>query len=391
MQGRFENGILTICPTGRIDAGNAPDIECEIRRLLKEYDADGFVLDCDGLDYASSAGLRMILRLKNEGKRIRLINVHSEFYEILETTGFSEIIPVEKGFRTVSVAGCEVIGQGANGNVYRIDPETVVKTFHDPDSLDEIRHERELARTAFILGIPTAIAYDVVRIQEGGYGAVYELLNAENYISLLKNEKKSVDELLDMSISLLRLIHSRTVKPGMLPDMKDQALDWAAFMKDWLPPAQADKLYELVAAVPRDRHMLHGDFHFKNIMVQDGESLLIDMDTLSTGHSIFELAAMYNAYRGFGEQDPTNVERFLGIPYERASAIWRRSLSLYLGTQEEARLRDVENKVRVIGHTRIARRCIRRCGAEHARGSAQIAWSLKVLEELLPQTDSLLF
>ena len=62
-----------------------------------------------------------------------------------------------------------------------MDEETIVKEFHNADALENINRERELARTAFVLGIPTAISYDVVRLENGGYGAVYELLNAKSY------------------------------------------------------------------------------------------------------------------------------------------------------------------------------------------------------------------
>ena len=52
-------------------------------------------------------------------------------------------------------------------------------------------------------------------------------------------------------------------------------------------------------AVSVRHQMLHGDYHIKNVMMQDGEVLLIDMDTLCQGHPVFELASMYNAYVGF--------------------------------------------------------------------------------------------
>lgn len=46
-------------------------------------------------------------------------------------TGFTEMLPVEKAFREISVDGCEVIGQGANGAVYRINPEIIIKVYNN--------------------------------------------------------------------------------------------------------------------------------------------------------------------------------------------------------------------------------------------------------------------
>ena len=391
MQSRWENGILTLIPVGKIDAANAPAVEAEIRELKEKYAADSIVFDCERVEYVSSAGLRIFLRLKKEGNDVRLIRVQPAFYEILEMTGLTEMMEVEKAFRVVSLEGCELIGQGANGKIYRLDSENIIKVYTNTDSLAEIQHERELSRAAFVSGAPTAIPYDVVRIQEGGYGSIYEMLNAKTYIQLYRDGEKSLDELAEMSIDLLRLIHSLTVKQSIVPEIRDTALSWAVFLKDYLPEEHFEKLFALIEAVPEDMHMIHGDYHFRNIMVQNGESLLIDMDRLSRGHPIFDLAAMYNAYCGFGYADPGFVENFLGIPYAAAAAIWRRSLECYLDTRDEARLREVEDKVRIISYTRIARHWIRRNGFETETGRLQIAGYLQMLQELLPRTDTLLF
>jgi uncharacterized protein (TIGR02172 family) len=312
-------------------------------------------------------------------------------YNILDMTGFTDMMEVEKAYRVFSVEGCEVIGQGANGKVYRIDRDTIVKVYLNPDALPEIHRERELARTAFVVGVPTAIPYDVVRIEGGGYGSVFELLNATSFAKLLIRKEKPVDEVGKMSVELLKLIHSKTVKPDSMPDMRAVALNWAGFLKDYLPADQFEKLYSLVEAVPEDMHMMHGDYHIKNIMLQNGEVLLIDMDTLCHGHPVFELASMYNAYCGYCAMDHSIVESFLGIDYETACDFWKKSLQLYLGTEEEERFKEVEDKAKIIGYTRIMRREIRRNGLNTESGRALIDHCRKILGDLLPRVDTLLF
>ena len=327
MQTIYENGILTLRPTEHVDAVNAPVFEKDIWESLEKYQADTVVIDCDHVEYMSSAGLRIVLRLKQKVDRTSMINVHPGFYEILDTTGFTELMEVKKAYRVVSLEGCELIGQGANGKVYRLDRENIIKVYKKDDALPAIHHERELSRAAFVLGVPTAIPYDVVQIAEGGYGSVYELLNAKTYVQLLQSGEKSLDELVEMSIELLKLIHSRVVKQRVVPNIKDTALHWVEILKDCVPGEMYDKLYALIDAVPDDMHMLHGDYHFRNIMFQKEESLLIDMDKLSHGHPVFELAAIYNAYCGFGTTGPSVVEEFLGIPCDTAAVIWHKSLS----------------------------------------------------------------
>ena len=391
VQGREENGKLVIALSGKINSSNATAVENELRELCREHPCDSVELDCDRLEYCTSAGLRVILRLKQNVDDTVLTNVNADLYNIFEMTGFTEMMEVHKGYRVISVEDCEVIGQGANGKVYRIDPDTIVKVYLNPDALPEIHRGRELARLAFVAGVPTAIPYDVVRIEGGGYGSVFELLNATSYAKLLIQGKKTLDEVAEMSIQLLKLIHSKQVRSEILPDMKAVALDWARFLKDYLPAEQFEKLYALIDAVPEDAHLMHGDYHIKNVMLQNGESLLIDMDTLCHGHPIFELASIYNAYVGFGLVDPEVLTAFLGIPAETCAAFWRRSLELYLDTADEDRLNEVEAKAKIIGLTRLMRREIRRDGLSREDGRKLIEACRSALAELLPGTDSLVF
>ena len=388
---QFDNNTLTIYLERKIDSLSAPELQADIDQALQKFPAETIILDCDKLEYTSSAGLRVILRVKQEIDDTRLINVHSEIYDIFDMTGFTEMMTVEKAYRVISVEGCEVIGEGANGKIYRIDRDTIVKVFLNQDALDEIHRQRELARTAFVLGVPTAIPFDVVKIESGGLGSVYELLNATSYAKLLINKEKTLDEAAEMSIKMLKLIHSKVVKPGSMPDEKAVVLDWVEFLKDYLSDYEYAKLYALVDAVPVDMHMMHGDYHLKNVMLQNGESLLIDMDTLCHGHPIFELASMYNAYVGYSVLDHNIVQEFLGIDFETSCAFWRKSLELYLGTTDETVLQDVENKAKIVGYTRILRRRIRRNGFESEAGRAEIDNCKAILADLLPKIDSLLF
>ena len=387
---KMDGDHLIIDLMGHIDSANAAAVEKEINETMDREAPAQLTLDATDLKYISSAGLRIILRLRKEMKDLKIINVQPEVYEIFDMTGFTEMVDIQKAYRVISVEGCEVIGQGANGKVYRIDPDTIVKVYLNPDSLPEIHRERELARAAFVLGIPTAIPYDVVRVGEG-YGSVFELLNATSFAKLIINGEKDPDEVAAMSIDLLKLIHSTKIKPGTMPDMKAVALDWADFLKDYLPEDKYQKLHDLVAAVPDDMHMMHGDYHIKNVMLQNGEALLIDMDTLCHGYPIFELASMYNAYVGFSDTNHHQVEEFIGLSYDTAVHFWKESLRLYLGDPDEERFKEVEEKAQLIGYTRIMRRRIRRNGFDTEEGRAEIENAKAHILDILDRVDTLEF
>ena len=389
MNSKLENGVLTIFLSGRIDSSSADSVEKEINEIREKSTFDSIVLDADGLEYVSSAGLRVVLRLKKAEPTLCVINVNSEVYEIFEMTGFTEMMDIKKAYRRLSLDGAELIGQGANGKVYRINDDTIVKVYLNPDSFGDIQRERDLAKKAFVLGIPTAISYDIARVGEG-YGTVFEMLNAKSFAKLIAEEPDKIDYYAGLSVDLLKKIHGTIVKRGDMPDMKEVALKWAEFDKDYLPKETGDKLYEMVNAVPQDDHMMHGDYHVKNVMMQDGEVLLIDMDTLCVGNPVFELGSMYNAYAGFSALDHSVSAAFLGISHETALAFWKKSLAAYLCTTDEKIIEDAENKAKIIGFMRLLRRSIRRGGLNDAKMKKEIDFYVTQLVELVSKTDTLI-
>ena len=379
---------MTVKLNGRIDSSNAGTVEQALQAQIAGQTE--IVLDAQNLEYISSAGLRVILRIRKEHPELRIVNVNSDVYEILDMTGFTDMMPVEKSYRVVSVEGAEEIGHGANGTIYRIDKDNVVKVYKNPEALADIRHEREVAKLALILGIPTAISYDVVKVGDS-YGSVFELLNARSFAKILAREPEKLDWCVDEFVKMLKLIHSTKVPAGKLPDMKKNALGWVEFLKGYLPEEAENKLLSLVEAIPYDDHMLHGDYHTKNLELQNDEVLLIDMDTLAVGNRIFELGSIYNSFIGFYELDHEGILRFQGFDFETAQNFWRKFLAAYLGTNCPTKIKEVEDKARILGYARMIRRSIRRKGLETEKGRAEIELWRGELLELLENTDSLLF
>lgn len=356
---RKENGTVTASVAGRIDSTNAAEFEKEIMAEATEH---GLVLDMEGLKYISSAGLRVILKLRKRYPNLTILNASTEVYEIFDMTGFTDMMNIKRAYRRVSVEGCEVIGQGANGKVYRIDPDTIVKVYLNPDSLADIEHERDVARKALVLGIPTAISYDVVRVDDH-YASMFEMLNAKSFAKLLKAHPENVDEYAGMYVELLKLIHSTEVPAGQLPDQKAVLLRWVADLKGHLPDDVHAKLSRLSQDIPHDDHMIHGDYHTKNIMLQnDDEVMLIDMDTLAVGHPVLEFASIYNAFIGFFELNHDGMLDFQGYDYETGVRLWKDTLRLYYGTEDETILSYREKQAKTVGLIRLLRRTIRRNG-----------------------------
>lgn len=385
---RTDKNILYIALEGRIDASNAAEAEKKIFGIKNENPGKHTVVDADNLEYISSAGLRVILRLRKEEPKLAIINVAPDVYEVFDMTGFTDMVTVEKAYQRMSVEGCEFIAKGANGAVYRYDDETIVKTYFVKDALPEIKQERENARRAFVLGINTAIPYGIVRVGDG-YGTVTELLNATSVTKLIRQNPDDMTEAVKYYVDMLKSIHAVEVEDGEVPDMKEIALDWARFVTAYIPEEQGRKLISLIEAVPKQNTLMHGDYHTNNVMVQNGEPLLIDMDTLCIGHPVFELGSMFNAFLGFSELNHEDIMRFMGYNRETSERFWNMSLRLYLGTEDEAVCQSVAEKAMIIGYTRMLRRALRR--PNEAESPAKIARCKEMLAELLNNVDCLTF
>ena len=385
---RLDKDILYISIEGRVDASNSAEAESKIFNIKNDNPGKHIVVDADKLEYISSAGLRVILKLRKEEPKIAIINVAPDVYEVFDMTGFTDMVTVEKAYQRMSVEGCEFIAKGANGAVYRYDDETILKTYFAKDALPEIKQERENARKAFVLGINTAIPYGIVRVDDG-YGTVTELLNAVSVTKLIRNNPEDMSEAATYYIDMLKSIHAIEVEDGEVPDMKETALAWADFVAPHLSEEQGKKLRALIEAVPKQNTLMHGDYHTNNIMVQNGEPLLIDMDTLCMGHPVFELGSMFNAFIGYAELDHQVTMNFFGYTHESAEKFWDMSLKMYLGTEDEEVCQSVAEKAMIIGYTRMLRRAIRR--PNEAGSPAKIARCKEMLAVLLEKTDSLCF
>lgn len=384
-----EKHTFTIYFEGRIDSGNAPELEKEINAIGFER-TDSLVLDMQKLEYISSAGLRVILRLKKSNSATKIINASSDVYEIFDMTGFTEMMDISKAYREMSVDGCEIIGEGANGLVYRIDNDTVIKVYKNPDSLDEIRNERELARKAFVMGVPTAIPYDVVKVGDL-YGSVFELLEAESFAKLVNKDPDSIEELAAQSVEILKTIHAILLQKGTLPDKKQEALSWVERCRPYLGSTAYEKLNKMMSEIPDSDTMLHGDYHVKNIMRQHGENLLIDMDTLAQGHPIFEFTAIFLAYLGFSCVDRENVHGFLGIKYEYAERFWNATLKSYFADKDEAFIEEVKRKAALIGYTRLLRRSAEKIGLDTEMGKKLVEYCRNYIQTNIDKVDSLYY
>ena len=96
MKYNVESNILTIIMEGELNSFNSEDVEKEIDGVLSQNDIRSIIIDMGDLRYISSAGLRIIVRLKQSYDDTRLIRVPDNIYSIFSMVGFQNIISIER-------------------------------------------------------------------------------------------------------------------------------------------------------------------------------------------------------------------------------------------------------------------------------------------------------
>lgn len=345
MEYKLEKDVLTISIEGELNSVNSESVGEEIDKIIEDKTFKSLVLDFDKVSYISSAGLRIILKLKQRYDDFSVINASLEVYDVFQMTGFTSMMSIKKALRKIDLTGAEIIGDGFFSTVYRLNKDTIVKVFNRTSDPEQIERELRLAKEAFVLGVPTAISFDVVKVGDK-MGVCFEMLDCMSLKTALLTEKSKYNEYLEKYAALLKKINTTECFNPMIPDIKEKSLKKVEAIKPYLEEKYYLKAKALMESIPDRKTFVHGDCHFKNIMVQGDDLLLIDMDTLSVGHPIFELAAIYAPYCAFNEDDPGNSERFFGISDEEGRKLYNETLNLYFGKDDPV----IKDKIKIVAY-----------------------------------------
>lgn len=348
--------IRTECPNDRlilyvntkITSDNAAQFKQEVdaAKLQPHTFAE---VDLSGAEYISSAGLRVILSLYRSekeagrgGDQFLISGANATVYETMEITGFTDMMNVRRMKHRISLENAELIGEGFNSKVYRVDQENIVKVFIHDESEEEIQHELDLAKYAFVQGIPTAISFDIVDV-EGKKGVMFEMMNTGSLRDYVRDDTSHLDEHLDKYAALLKELHSTRDKERRLPDARLRMLRHLEENKGSFTAEEYARISALANELPEKDIILHGDCHLKNIMLHNGEPVLIDLDTLSRGDPVIELGNIYYAYHAFEAFWPGNNEAFFGIPQSLINQVMDGVMDRYFaGQSAEKRARNMD-------------------------------------------------
>lgn len=101
------DAVVALAPTGRLDSNTSKAFEDQLLPVVEGGPAR-VVVDLSGLQYVSSAGLRVFLlaakRAKASGGRLALAGMSDQIREVFDISGFSAIFAIYRT-REEAVAG----------------------------------------------------------------------------------------------------------------------------------------------------------------------------------------------------------------------------------------------------------------------------------------------
>ena len=338
------DGVLTIPVPPRFTSETAPRLEA---RLRWEGVIEA-VFDFSACRFLSSAGIRVVLdahrRLAAAGGRLRVVGLSESVAGVFEITGLSKVLHLERSDtavatpREISLDGLSPISAGVCGECFRIGPEQIVKLYREGVASAVAKQEKQLARQAFVMGIPTAISFEMVTCR-GRVGVVYELLEAELFSEVIRREPEQVERHAAMLFEIVERVHA--AKDGLeeLPRLAERMQGNIESLRGDLADADVDLLHRLLEEMPGPEHCVHFDLHSSNIMLRRGEPVVIDMGDLSRGSHWFDVALIYLIY-GVRELEFSMLAT--GIPVELGVRLWESFARRYFEHRDPADRRYFE-------------------------------------------------
>ena len=258
-----------------------------------------------------------------------------------------------KKYREVSVTGCDCIGRGAKAEVYRYNEELIVKVYNEKNTYKEVEREIGITRTAFVMGLPTAISFGIVSVGKR-YGAMFELIDAKTISELIAKSPEHVDYYARIMADLARQIHeTQEEDTNIFPDAHNQLIGWVDRALNDEDNMLADTLRGMIRAIPQSNCIVHGDFHTSNVFLSNGEPLFIDVDRMSTGAPILDISSVYLFYVGYNEIGASMIEDYMGFSAQTAAQFYKSFLPRYLQTEDEERINAISQKAELLAYVRL--------------------------------------
>lgn len=238
---------------------------------------------------------------------------------------------MQGNIKEISIAGCEFLASGFAGECFKMNEETVIKLYYDFIKPELVLNEKKFAKAAFVIGIPTAISFEVVKCQNR-LGVVYEMLNAANLNKLLNLNPRNTSEYAVVFSDISKIIHTTKDVRNIFPKAKEMYQFYVG-TQHITTSAQKQVILAFIERIPDADTCIHGDLHAANVMIDREGPKVIDMGDFSIGTPWFDIGHAYNIYYAGAANGVSQL--VAGMNPEDALAFWNEYLNAYFDDPDQ--------------------------------------------------------
>ena len=124
-------------------------------------------------------------------------------------------------------------------------------------------------------------------------------------------------------------------------------------IRKFLSDNEYSRLNEYLDSIPSRRTFIHGDYNLKNVMIKNGEVMLIDIGDAGIGHPVFDLAGvwLFCLYTPKIPWTPEEIKRLMGIEPALGGKVWDIFCKEYFMTDDTAYYTNIIKPMELFTHT----------------------------------------
>ena len=173
-----------------------------------------------------------------------------------------------------------LIAFGRTAEIYAWQPGWVLKLFLPHYTRNSVQYEWDVARQVMATGLRVPTVGEIVAIDDR-LGIAYERVDGVTMWSRMNADSAQTAPMVRQLGLLHAMVHTH-VASG-LPAQRLRLAGKIEAAKP-LPPALRKKALAVLAALPDDQRLCHGDFHPDNIVLHEGQAVVIDWNDATAGH-----------------------------------------------------------------------------------------------------------
>ena len=227
-----------------------------------------------------------------------------------------------------------VIARGVHSAVYEVGDKQIAKLCNPEISCEQVEREWTLSREARLLGVPSAETGEMIRCGNR-YGILFEKIDGVTLGHAIAAEPERLPGFAEQYAALVKKLHRIRTGKTCFTELKTELRNKLPRLQKFCTEADLVLLEELTESIREENNLLHGDLHPGNIMVRDGELVLIDLAEMMRGNHKWDLAAIYRDLI-IGPRFPSEaLERSIGMKAEMISQTGEAFFRAYTGLEGE--------------------------------------------------------